>query len=448
MIDQNEKDENSKVISIEIESNVNKERILISRNSNSNDNNIDMVNSSKKINNKKNNDKFDMKQVLTLNNIEQRNSSAKKTITSVDKSDSNRINSLEKYPPKEDNKQLSEYRNLMIKSSDRQEYDEISNIMKQNNDCASINEENDKHLTSEFKINQIKMSLNDFVRRTAFVSPIMCLLCDKYLQINSMYKSANCYHYFCRKCGKLYYEEKIEQGDNELKCPMYSCQAIVSLDLIELLVSNQHFSGLKGGRNESNHLSLLNKEVNDNDTLQKIFHRKIDTMKPYSNKHVLDINTNEAFYMFSQTKDQFCPNCHENSLFSKSGNHFIKCLNCFHTICKYCFTRYYDSHMDISTADHCKVYYRKKEKYYLDNNKCKFYCIQLLLVMASFLIIFAAAFHYFKDWLMTIFCIKCCKSRPIVVVLIYFLSIVLFICSIPFILLSFPYFPIIIEALG
>lgn len=446
MIDQNEKD-NKLTISIQIESIAKQGDKLVSQHSNCNDKNLDIATCNKTVNHKKNSDNSDIKLVPTLNNIEQNISSLKKTLTSLDIPDIKTRNSSEKYPltPNEDNKQLSEYRNLIIKSSDRKENDDVSNRNKEHNDdCATINEGNEKHQAPE-----IKISLNEYMKKASYVAPMMCFLCDKYLQVNSMFKTANCHHYFCRKCGKLYYEEKIEQGESELKCPMYTCKALLSIELIVLLVSNQHFSGLKGGRNDNNNIALFKKEINDNHELRKLLQKKIEAIKPYSNRHVLDINTNEAFYMFNQTKDQFCPNCYENALFAKSGNHFIKCLNCFHTICKYCFTRYDAFHMDIATADHCKVYYRKKEKNYLDNNKCKFFCIQLLLVIASFLIIFVASFNYFRNWFMALFCIKYSKSKPIgILILVYSISIVFFLCSLPFILMSFPYFPVLIEAIG
>ena len=119
---------------------------------------------------------------------------------------------------------------------------------------------------------------------------------------------------------------------------------------------------------------------------------------------MIDINSNENFYMFHGVKEQYCPLCNEESLFSKTGTHFIKCLNCFHKICKHCFKEFNDLHLDIANENHCKIYFRNKEKYENENNEKLL--IELLMVIASFYFLFSSDFIYIRNAVKWFFCSK------------------------------------------
>ena len=41
--------------------------------------------------------------------------------------------------------------------------------------------------------------------------------------------------------------------------------------------------------------------------------------KKYTEKHVLDINSNMNFFMYKKSKDIFCPKCLNPNLFSKTN---------------------------------------------------------------------------------------------------------------------------------
>ena len=56
----------------------------------------------------------------------------------------------------------------------------------------------------------------------------------------------------------------------------------------------------------------------------------------YNNKHVIDVNSNMMLYKVRKYKNEYCPNCHEPTLFCKIDTIFHKCLNCGFKVCKYC----------------------------------------------------------------------------------------------------------------
>lgn len=286
---------------------------------------------------------------------------------------------------------------------------------------------------------------NDIIEnREAETSFSLCFICDKFMQKNQTFQTSTCNHVFCRKCGKLYYEDKIEQGETEFKCPIFKCHSTLSHNIIQSLVSTQHYEILLDEeKNDTKFKKVIKRNLNQKLELQS----KIDQVKLYIKPHVIDINTNETFYMFNKAKIQFCPKCGECALFSKSGNHFIKCLNCFHTICKYCLKNYDVLHMDIGTVDHCKVYYRKNEKDDRNLEIWKLFLIQLFLVIASFIMIFIGDFKYINSGIKKILCCRDKKST-IKSIFVYSFNIIIFILTMPIILVFFPYFPVFIEAVG
>lgn len=271
-----------------------------------------------------------------------------------------------------------------------------------------------------------------------------CLICDKIYQMSSLYSAKGCQHLLCRKCIKNYYEEKIEQGETTFKCPVFKCTSMFDIALIRVFISNEHFNVINGNKK-----SLINMKL----TLPA-FNKQYDTLKIYTMHNVIDINSNENFYVYNKAKVQFCPKCGEQTLFGKSGAHFVKCLNCNYCLCKYCMKEFDEKHMDITTEEHCKVFFRRSdEEQLLDTNNRKRaqlglnLLIQFLLVMCSYLFMFTAGFLYIKEGVEFVF--LCCgnKSKKNIIIncIVLILSIAIFLSAIPIILMSFPYFPVFIA---
>ena len=264
----------------------------------------------------------------------------------------------------------------------------------------------------------------------------MCLICERTFTIQKLY-TANCkIHKICRKCIKNYFEDIIEQGERNLKCPIYSCKENFNKLILKQIISENHYNLLDGKPNIFTYSSSYQISSKYN-----LIPKEQEKYKLYTQRHVLDINSNENFFMYNKAKNQFCPNCGEPALFSKIKGNFIKCLNCFHKICKYCMKGFDQNHMDIASEDHCKVYYRIEGDINKPRNCFMNYLIQLFFIIASFIFMFIGGFLTIRNGIKWFFCVKN-DSNCFLWLIVYFLSIIFFICAIPILLILFPYFPV------
>ncbi len=280
-----------------------------------------------------------------------------------------------------------------------------------------------------------------------------CYICDKRYYLNQLLTATCQRHFLCKKCFKNFYEEKIEEGKTNFKCSVFKCEAPVEMNMIKSIVSENHFNLI----NKKKDINPFNNNINNYEEaftlrLQKKYNLKNTSssqLKLYTQRHVIDINSNENFFMYFKIREQFCPICNEECLFSKTGTHFFKCLNCFHKFCKYCFKEFNDLHMDISKENHCKIYYRRDDQSETVNNCFVTFLIELFMVIVSFYFMFSGGFLYIKDAVKWFFCSsKKYHVNCFLNIIIYFFTFIFFLISIPILLITFPYFPIFISIVG
>ena len=268
----------------------------------------------------------------------------------------------------------------------------------------------------------------------------ICSICENKYSAIKFFVAECGIHYICKKCAKNYFEEQIENGETNLHCPFLFCKKKFPQNLTKFFISEEHYYLLeKNEKNKKNKNNNLNKLKND------IYYEE---MKLYSKNNVIDINNNKLLYKYNKNKDIFCSKCNKDALFSKTNTYFLKCLNCGHSECKYCFKDYYNGHMDINRTDRCKVYYRRKEDY-LQINSCFFFLIQLFLVFAMFFMIFISIFLNIKKFsdnkLRFIKKNKFCCFYYFKTLFIIFYSIVILAVLTPFIVIFHPFFPYILA---
>ena len=360
---------------------------------------------------------------------------------------------LENKKNENENEQL-EKNNSIFKFSDcdkksiQNEHEETKCI--KNNILNEININNNNNLYNEYNYNDESKEHKQIIPRfiifednysenDRFNFYEICLICERTFPSQKIYLPECKKHILCRKCVKNYYEDLIEQGERKIKCPVYYCKYEFNILKLKKIISEQHFNLLNGKPNIFSQSSTLKIQERYN-----INPQGKETLKLYTQKHVIDINSNQNFFMFNKAKNQFCPKCNESSLFSKIGGHFIKCLNCFHKICKYCLKDYDISHMDINNEDHCKVYFRFENDDIKKRNCFLNYLIELFFVLASFYFLFVGGFKYIKNCVKWFFCVKD-NSNCFLWIIVYFFTMIFFICSIPVILIGLPYFPIFIA---
>ena len=268
-----------------------------------------------------------------------------------------------------------------------------------------------------------------------------CIICEKTVNKKKLYCAECNKHYICRRCCKNYYEEKIENGEREFKCCIQKCPEIFDLNKLSNIISQQHYNIIIDEEN------LLNKKLK---LKYEEFNSNLDTMKIYNEKHVLDINNNEKFFFYKKSKVYICPKCNQNSLFGKTGTHFVKCLNCLHKICKYCLKTFDNYHMDIVQENHCKVYYRKEEEEEQNlNSSNQNILYEILFLICSFLFMFAGSWCYIKNIIKFLFFQS--NRKKLNCFLEFFICLftfIFFIPSIGIIILILPYFSILIMVFG
>jgi hypothetical protein len=280
----------------------------------------------------------------------------------------------------------------------------------------------------------------------------ICFICDQFYLKEKSFTAEECDHTFCHKCGKAYYEEKIEQGDLHFKCPVFKCMKHVKIDTIRFLVSEKHFAASKDDIDSNfpnnpdnvNTNSIKNKIIRHKQSMNNFIN--VDSIKLYSQKHVLDINTNESFFIFNKAKEQFCIKCSEPALYGKNGKYIVKCLNCYHVICKFCMKPFSNDHFDITAFNYCKVYFRRRlRKISLTQEKsaCKSLMFMLLFLFVSYFMIVFGAFKLISVLFQRMLCLGK-KSRKCLVFknLIYYFLLIIF-CMITFCLsiLIIPFLP-------
>ena len=296
--------------------------------------------------------------------------------------------------------------------------------------------------------------------KTLISSPYeKCLICERSFSVVNLCCSECNIHFFCRKCLKYYCRELIEKGIKRMKCPITKCNYNIYEEFLKSILSEDYYKLLfkKSKSLKSEEITEIN-DITENK--YQIFNKKIKqnceekykNIKLYNNKHVIDVNSNINFYNVRKYKDEYCPNCHEPTLFCKIDGIFHKCLNCGFKICKYCNKEYTNTHLIINYPGHCKVYYRKRQEERMKTNCLFNYIIQLIYVISMFYITFAFCYlriyNFFKELLKinnyenNVFLIILFRIKEIFNIII---SIVFFIMIFPYVFAWTPFFPVIIA---
>lgn len=115
-------------------------------------------------------------------------------------------------------------------------------------------------ISSKLSYEKLKFDLDYEVinPNTVIFPPLKCFICEINLTPTELFGSTECNHHFCYFCGKIYFENKIEQKDLFFKCPYYVCSRLIHAKIIKDLISDQHFITI---------LKTLNQICDNNDNL-------------------------------------------------------------------------------------------------------------------------------------------------------------------------------------
>ena len=283
-----------------------------------------------------------------------------------------------------------------------------------------------------------------------------CIFCDK-ISNNEKYNSYfSCSHFFCKKCGKIFYEDNIDTMITKnnftpfLKCPIIDCPKKISLSLLKSIISekyyNQFMINLDKNKNEMSNRKLKNQKditIMKTETIStkkydEIIHknRVYNESNKYLQKNIIDLNSHNKYIYYIKKSFIRCSNCKEYSIYSGIEGNYDRCLKCMSKYCKYCHQIFENSHLDITKITHCKVFYRIEKKFWSQYFWYR-YLIILLIVIGGYLFV------------LTFFIIRIKKEiknpqicKRIMIICICF---ILFFLFLPICLLILPYFPMIIS---
>ena len=329
-----------------------------------------------------------------------------------------------------------------------------------------IAEDNNTNITdNRSKLNNI--SLKKYIYKTKnnnnedsyrnIIFSRKCLFCDKITENEKFCSLFMCNHFFCRKCGKIFYEEKVQDMIKKksfyfLNCPVFDCSKKISLSLLKLIISEESYNEFaknihnKSKQNDNNQIYnqrnkkeiyIMNTEIfkknENNKKYKKNFNKESNK---YLQQNVIDLNTSKKYIYYIGKSFERCPLCKEYSLYGKIDGNYVKCLKCLKKYCKYCHKDFDDRHLDITKNDHCKVFYRSIKDYI--QQKCYYkYFFNLLYVIGGYLFILT----FFLLKLKRALKIRRIFSKIIRIIIYFFL----FIFFLPICIIILPYFPMIIS---
>jgi len=165
------------------------------------------------------------------------------------------------------------------------------------------------------------------------------------------------------------------------------------MNILLQFVSDKHAESLKasmninGGMNGIGTYNGSNRIENDLNSNSNEKDLMIEKIKPLGKINVLEIGDEETFINFNRKKDYFCAKCSEPALYGKNDLLYIKCLNCFNKVCKFCTRDYSLNHFDLATKDYCKVYYRKSIPAVAQYSFCKEFCTTFGFFVVGYLLV-------------------------------------------------------------
>ncbi len=113
-----------------------------------------------------------------------------------------------------------------------------------------------------------------------------------------------------------------------------------------------------------------------------------DTIKNLTKKNVIEMSSSQTFLLLNRYKEFYCPNCNEPALYFKLNTNYLKCLNCFTKLCRFCMKTYTENHFDLLFINRCRLYYKRNYGISSFNKSLKVNEMEKLQKVKRFIIMF------------------------------------------------------------
>lgn len=279
------------------------------------------------------------------------------------------------------------------------------------------------------------------------IKPV-CIICKRIFSCKEIYYTNGCNHTFCINCIKQYFLNLILQGETNIehfKCLIPTCNEIYNKEIIMNIIPNFYIQFLNNNhQNPMNYSNKIMKELNN---------IKINSnFDEYSKKNVLNINSNELFFLYSKNKADICNKCCKNSIYYPKDNIFKICLLCRTRYCKFCNNEYNDFHFEKENPEHCKIFFKCDSENNKNNKNIINILFYYILIVFGFFIIYLGYSKIIERKLKQCFfnnekyILKkndLCLFYLIKIILFFILMIIIYFILLIFMVLIFPYFPLI-----
>ena len=317
-------------------------------------------------------------------------------------------------------------------------------------------QDNNSSLYEKEKINNVINT--DFKNNSKNYSK-ECIICERNFTFFKLYSAKCNIHFFCKDCLKIYYQNLIEKGIRRMKCPVFKCNCDTNkIDLKKILDNNYYIILFGANDHDEDKRTISDEKLNFKSceiSLKHNFKENNNNIELYQNKNVFDINSKFSLSNIKKYEGEYCPKCHEKSLFCLTNSFFNKCLNCLYKCCKYCNKEYTNNHLTLNDPKHCKVFYRKS-KYFIENNQsiCSNFLLQIIYIIGIYIIFLSYIFLIIIKLFYWLFGIEKEKKKKlnlcpdiIKYFFSYFLCILMYLIILPFLIVMIPFFPSILVLL-
>ena len=322
-----------------------------------------------------------------------------------------------------------------------------------------------------------------------------CFICDNYSKV--LFHAEKCSHCFCAVCGRLFFEQQINNCIYKLKCPKYSCHKCLSIKILKRILSKYIYEKMLenidgNGKTFDKNIININQNINSsreriarknslfsNDNENKLinenkntiynmtfqkgcsfyndknsvakkvskkdlllkkltgrFHKNSD--KDLVNEHVIKVTGsskfNKAVRKINEFKNIYCSNCNKASLFPIKNKPFIKCLNCGYSTCKFCYKKYDYLHLIRNNEHSCRVFFRTRNN---KQNVKYIYLYQLLYIFGGLIVLYIGFTKIEARYL-------CNYNRYKIFSIYLILFFILIIFNFTILIIIFPFYPLIL----
>ena len=300
------------------------------------------------------------------------------------------------------------------------------------------------------------------------ISQIFCFICKSHDE--KFYHAKNCYHYFCKQCGKTFFDQQVQRVIYTLKCPKYDCDSYLNLNSIKEILSKETFIKLDTYQKINHNFNKMTSIKLNEKIIPKLFIPKLNQRNSFEtitnesckglncfksnflqihphkknikkhlshkNRHILKIDNSAKLRHSIQIEKEknkiICTKCKKPSLFKRDDLSFIRCLNCDNVFCKFCLKKFNNpNHRRYFICAHCYLKRKKRNKLSF-LNKMKY---EILFVFSGFFVFIIGFTKYEIEFVLR-------KKRKCFILYIIFF-VIIFCFNFIIAILFFPYFPVI-----